>query len=59
MEDYNWAMFTHATDFFKEHVNFKKLIPQHFFTSLLYDLLIKDLVTLNNLLSIEFIKSQR
>jgi hypothetical protein len=59
MEDYNWAMFTHAMNFFKEHVNLKKLIPQHFFTSLFYDLSIKDFVTLNNLLSIEFIKSQR
>jgi hypothetical protein len=27
MEDYNLAMFTHAMDFFKECVNFKKPIP--------------------------------
>jgi len=30
--------------------NLKKLIPEHFFTSLLYDLSIKDLVTLGKLL---------
>jgi hypothetical protein len=51
MEDYNWVMFTHAMDFFKKHVNLKKLIPEHFFTSLFYDLSIKDLVTFSNLLS--------
>jgi hypothetical protein len=26
MEDYNWAMFTHAMDFFKECASLKKLI---------------------------------
>jgi len=31
MEDYNLAMFTHAIDFFKEHVNLKNPIPKHFF----------------------------
>jgi len=36
MEDHNLAMFTHAKDFFKEHVSLK--IPKHFFTSLLNDL---------------------
>jgi hypothetical protein len=24
MEDYNWAIFTHAMDFFKVHANLKK-----------------------------------
>jgi hypothetical protein len=33
MENYNWAMFTHAMDFFKEHVSLKKPIPKQFFTS--------------------------
>jgi hypothetical protein len=27
MEDYHWAMFTHAMDFFKEHASLKKLTP--------------------------------
>ncbi len=35
MEDYHWAMFTHATEFFQECTSFKKPIPKHFFTSLL------------------------
>jgi hypothetical protein len=47
MEDYNWAMFTHAMDFFKEHANMNKLIPTHFFTSLLSDLSTNNLVTFN------------
>jgi len=51
MEDYNLAMFTHAMDFFKERVSLKKPIPKHFFTSLLNDLSIEDLVTFRNLLS--------
>jgi hypothetical protein len=51
MEDYNLAMFTHVMDFFKERVNLKKLIPKHSFTSLLNDLSIEDLLTLENLLS--------
>jgi hypothetical protein len=55
MEDYNLAMFTHAMDFSKECANFIKLIPMHFFTSLLNELSIKELLTLGNLLSIEFI----
>jgi hypothetical protein len=56
MENYNWAIFTHAMDFFKKHTSLKKLIPKHFFTSLLNDLLTEDLVNLGNLLSIEFMK---
>jgi hypothetical protein len=52
IEDYNLAMFTHAMDFFKEHTSLKKPIPKLFFTSLLSDLLTKDLVMLGNLLSI-------
>jgi hypothetical protein len=59
MEDYNLAMFTHAMDFFKEHTNLKKLIPKHFFTNLLNNLSIEDLVTLGNLLSTEFMKRKR
>jgi hypothetical protein len=58
MEDYNLAMFTHAMDFFKERVNFKKLILEHFFSSLLNDLSIEDLLMLKNLLSIEFMNLQ-
>jgi hypothetical protein len=27
MEDYHWAMFTHAMDFFKERASLKKPIP--------------------------------
>jgi hypothetical protein len=59
MEDYNLAMFTHAMDFFREHVNLKKLILKLFFTSLLNNLLTKDIVTLGNLLSTKFMKSQQ
>jgi hypothetical protein len=59
MEDNNLAMFTHTMDFFKEHTNFKKLIPKHYFKSLLSDLLTKDLVTLHNLFSTEFMKPKR
>jgi hypothetical protein len=59
MEDYHEVMFTHARDFFKEHVNLKKPILEHFFTSLLSDLSIEDLINLGNLLSIKFLKPQR
>jgi len=55
MEDYNLATFTHTIDFFKAHASLKKLIPKDFFTSLLNDLSIKDLLTLGNMLSIKFI----
>jgi hypothetical protein len=51
MEDYNLAMFTRAMDFFKEHASFKKMIPKHFFTSLLNNLSTDKLLTLGNLLS--------
>jgi hypothetical protein len=56
MEDYNLVMFTRAMDFFKKHASLKKLILKHFFTSLLNDLLRKDLVTLGNLLLAKFMK---
>jgi hypothetical protein len=56
MEDYNWVMFTHAMNFFKEHASLKKSILKHFSTSLFNNLSIKDLVTLNNLLSTKFMK---
>jgi hypothetical protein len=35
MENYHWAMFTHAMEFFQKRASFKKLIPKHFFTSFL------------------------
>jgi hypothetical protein len=54
MEDYNLAMFTHAMDFFKGYASLKKPIVEHFFTSLLNNLSIKDLLTFGNLLSTEF-----
>jgi len=59
MEDYNLAMFTHAMDFFKKCVSLKKLIPKYFFTSLLNNLSTKDLLTLGNLLSIEFMNPRQ
>jgi hypothetical protein len=52
MENYHWAMFTHAMDIFFKHASLKKLIQEHFFTSLLNNLSTKDLVSLENLLSI-------
>jgi hypothetical protein len=54
--NYCWVMFTHAMDFFKKRISLKMSIPKHLFTSLLNELLIKDLVTLNNLLSTKFLK---
>jgi hypothetical protein len=48
MEDYHWAMFINAMDFFKECTSLKKLIFEHFFTKLLNDLLTNDLVTFGN-----------
>jgi hypothetical protein len=59
MELYNLAMFTHVMNSFKEHVSLKKPILEHFFTSLLNNLSIEDLLTLGNLLSIEFMNPQR
>jgi hypothetical protein len=35
MEDYHWAMFTHAMEFFQKCASLKKPIPEHFFTGLL------------------------
>jgi hypothetical protein len=52
-------MFTNAMDFFNEHTSLKKPIPKHFFTSLLSDLSIKDLITFGNLLSTKNLKPQR
>jgi hypothetical protein len=51
MEDYNLVMFTHAMVFFKECANLKKLIPEHFFASLLNNLSTEDLLTFGNFLS--------
>jgi len=31
MKDYNLVMFTHAMDFFKEHVKFEKIVSKTFF----------------------------
>jgi hypothetical protein len=59
MEDYNLVMFTHVMDFFREHASLKKPISERFFTSLLNDLSIRDLVRLGNLLSIEFMKPRQ
>jgi hypothetical protein len=59
MGNYQWVMFTHAMDFFKECTCLKKSIPKHFFTSLLNDLLIEDLVTFGNLLSTKILKPQK
>jgi hypothetical protein len=59
MEDYHWAIFTYAMEFFKECTSLKKPILEHFFTSSFNDLLTKDLVTLVNLLSIEFLKPRK
>jgi hypothetical protein len=56
MEDYHLAMITHVMDFFQERASLKKLILEHFFTSLLQVLTTKELVSLGNLLSIEFMK---
>jgi hypothetical protein len=58
MEDYNLTMFTHVMDFFKECANLKKPIPKHSFISLLNDLSIEDLLTLENLLSTKFMNPQ-
>ncbi len=52
-------MFTHAMDFFKKGESFKKSILNLFFTSLLNDLLIKYLVTLDNLISKKFMKPKK
>ncbi len=51
MEDYNLAMFTHAMNFFKERANLKVSILKHFFTSLLNDLSIEDLLIVGNFYS--------
>jgi hypothetical protein len=59
MDDYHWAMFIHAMDFFKECTSLKILILEHFFTKLFNDLSTKDLVTFGNQLSIEFMKFQK
>jgi len=52
-------MFTHAMDLFQEWASLKKPIPEQFFTSLLKDLSIKDLVTLGDLLSTKFMEPNR
>jgi hypothetical protein len=52
-------MSTHAMDFFQERASLKKLILEHFFTTLLKELSTKNLVTLGNLLSIEFMEPNK
>jgi hypothetical protein len=52
-------MFTHAMDFFQEQENLKKLILEHFFMTLLKDLSTKDLATLGNIFSTEFMEPNR
>jgi len=59
IKDYHWVMFTHAMEFFQEHASLKKPNPKHLSTSSLHDLLMEDLVTLGNLLSIKFMKPSR
>jgi hypothetical protein len=59
MEDCNLVMFTHAINIFEECTSLKKSIPKDFFTSLLNDLLTKDLVTFSNLVLVEFMKPKR
>jgi hypothetical protein len=59
VEDYKLAMFTHAMNLFKERANLKWSILKHFFTSLLSDLSIEDLVTLGNLLPTKFMKPKK
>jgi hypothetical protein len=54
MEDYNLAMFTHEMNFFKDCVSLKKAIPKHSFISLLNNLSIEVLLTIENFLSIAF-----
>jgi hypothetical protein len=49
IENYNLEMFTHAMNFFKEWASLKKPILEFFFTSLLSDLLTKDLITFGQL----------
>jgi hypothetical protein len=56
MEDYHWAIFTNAMELIQKRASLKKPIPKHIFTSLLQDLSIKDLVSLGNLRSTEFMK---
>jgi len=47
MEDYHWAMFTHAMDFFQEWASLRKTdSKKNKITILLKDVLTKDLVTL-------------
>jgi hypothetical protein len=52
-------MFAHAMDFFQEWPSLENSILEHFFTSLLKDLSMKDLVTLGNLLSTKFMEPSR
>jgi hypothetical protein len=59
MEDYHWAMFIHAMDFFKERTSLKKLILEHFFKKIFNYLLTKDLLTFVKEISINFIKIQK
>jgi hypothetical protein len=58
MEDYNLVMFTQAMVFLKERASLKKLILEHFFTSLLNNLSTEDLLTLGNFLSTKFMNSR-
>ncbi len=51
MEDYHLVMFTHVMDFFQERASLKKPILEQFFTSLLQDLMMEELVSLGNLIS--------
>jgi hypothetical protein len=59
MEDNQWAMFTHAMDFFQEWASLKKSILEHFFTNLSKDLSMEELVTFGNFLSTEFMEPSK
>jgi len=61
MEDYHWAMFTHAMDFFQKWASLKKPIPEERKKkkNLLKDALMEDLVTLWNLLLTKYMEHSR
>ncbi len=49
-------MFKHAMEFLKQHPNFKKSLPKHYFTNFLKDLSTENLVTLCKLLATKIAK---
>jgi hypothetical protein len=59
IKDYHWAMFRHAMEFLKQHINLKKPLPEHYFTNILKYLSNGDLVALCGLLAIEIGKPKK